>query len=114
MITPSNGYLDGMGSYPYGAHADHTHDYSGDFEPKNASLLKASKVTIAVADWEEASASVALPEGFAAYVSYVVDNGSDLVAKTAELVLSEVGEESLTFTVTDVPEEPIDVWILFL
>ena len=136
MITASNGYLDGSGVSPYGAHKDHTHDGEGGYapanhnhddkyspidhnhdsayEPKNAALLKATKVTIAVADWEEGSASVEMPDGATTYVEYVVDNGSASVAKTAELVLSEVGEESLTFGVTDTPTDAIDLFILYL
>lgn len=112
MLTNGNGYLDGNGKSPYGAHADHTHD--SEYEKKNASLLKATKITIEVADWEEGSASVALPEGCSAYVNYVVDNGSASVATTAELVLSEVGEATLIFGVTNVPEDPIDVYVMFL
>ena len=104
MITPSNGYLDGSGVSPFGAHKDHTH----------ADLLKASKVTIAVADWEGESASVDLPEGLTTYVSYVVDNGSASAASEAELVLSAVGDESLTFGATTTPTDPIDIYVMYL
>ena len=113
MILSSNGFLDGSGNSAFGAHADHTHDGEGGYEPKNPALLKATKFTIAVADWEEGSASVEMPDG-ATYVNYVVDNGSASVAQTAELVLSEVGEATLTFGVMETPEDPIDIWVMYL
>lgn len=122
-LLQGNGCLDGSGNSPFGAHADHKHDsdyapknhnHDTSYEPKNAALLKATKVTIAVADWEEGSASVDMPEDATTYVEYVVDNGSSSVATTAELVLSEVGETALVFGVTETPEDDIDIFIIYL
>lgn len=111
-LTQGNGYLDNTGSSPFGAHADHNH--SGDYEPKNAALLKSTKVSIAVADWSEGSASVDFPTGLTTYVGYIVDNGSQSEATTAELVVSTVGTTSITFGVTETPTDTIDIFILYL
>ena len=125
MITPQNGFLDGNGVSPYGAHADHGHDYSGDYapinhkhddlyEPKNAALLKAVKLTIVADDWEEGAATVSQPEGITKYINYVVDFASASAANTAEFTLTEVGDDTFTFEATTTPEVSIDVWILFI
>ena len=129
-----NGFLDGAGNSPYGAHADHSHDndyaakdhnhddkyaaidhnHDSAYEPKNAALVKATKVTIAVDDWEDSSASVEFPEGLTTYIAYIVDNASASAAETAVLALTVVGDSGLTFGVTTTPESAIDLYILYL
>ena len=129
-----NGFLDGTGNSSFGAHADHSHDndyaaknhnhddkYSAidhnhdtAYEPKNAAIVKATKVTIAADDWEESSATVEFPEGLTAYITYIVDNASASAATTAALELTTVGDSGLTFGVTTTPEDAIDLYILYL
>ena len=118
-----NGFLDGAGNSPFGAHADHkhdtdyaakTHNHDSAYEPKNAAILKAAKVTIAATDWEEDTATVDFPEGLTTYITYIVDNASDEAATAAVLELTVVGDDGLTFGVTTTPEADLSLYILYL
>ena len=100
--TPINGYMDGSGTSPYSAHADHTHGEG----------LKAVKKTIKAADWNNKAADVTFTEG--TYVGFLVDHASQAAATTALLVLSTVGTGKLTFGCTTAPEAALDVYVLYL
>ncbi len=56
-MDPCNGYLDGSGKSPFGAHADHNHDDS--YTEKNISYIKAFNETVAVSDWNSNKAEIA-------------------------------------------------------
>jgi len=118
-----SGFLDGDGTSPHGAHADHKHgdDYAAKnhnhdsaYEPKNTALLKCTKVTIAVDDWNEGSAEIDKPEGITTYVGYIFDLDSLSAATTAEITVSAVGTDTITFSADSAPSDPIDAYILYL
>lgn len=97
-----SGYLDGNGSSPHAAHADHAHD----------GALKTVKKTIKTTDWSSKAADVTFTEG--TYIGFIVDFASQSAATTAALVLSSIGTGKLTFGCTTDPASNLDVYILYL